>query len=186
MNPVFFEKQSDFRKWFEVNSGKKSEIIVGFYKVNSGKPSLTWSQSVDEALCFGWIDGIRRSIDEDSYCIRFTPRNPSSIWSSVNIKKAEELIKLGLMKKEGLDLYKNRKVDKSIVYSYENKPEMLPPELENRFKENSEAWEFFSKQPASYKRTVYFWILSSKREETQLSRLRKLINESELKKRLFR
>jgi uncharacterized protein YdeI (YjbR/CyaY-like superfamily) len=99
--PRFFPSQLDFRKWLEKNHNKETELIVGFYKVGTGKPSLTWSQSVDQALCFGWIDGIRKSIDNESYCIRFTPRKPSSNWSAINIKKVEELTKLGLMKPEG-------------------------------------------------------------------------------------
>jgi uncharacterized protein YdeI (YjbR/CyaY-like superfamily) len=185
MNPVFFAKQSDLRKWFEENYKEKTEILVGYYKVASGKPSITWSQSVDEALSFGWIDGVRRSIDKESYCIRFTPRNPKSIWSAINIKKAEELIRLGLMRKEGLELYKNRKVEKSEVYSYENKPQMLPPEFEKKFKENKNAWTFFSKQAPSYKKTIYFWILSAKQEATRSSRLNKVITESELNKRVY-
>ena len=155
--------------------------------MNSGRPSITWSQSVDEALCFGWIDSVRRSIDGESYCIRFTPRNPKSIWSAVNIKKAEELIERGLMQKEGLELYKNRKIDNSRLYSYENKPQKLPPEFEKKFKANKTAWIFFSKQPSSYKRTIYFWILSAKQETTQLSRLEKVMTESEQKiKNIFR
>ena len=103
--PIFFADSNKLRKWFEKNHKKEKELIVGFYKVSSGKPSITWSQSVDEALCFGWIDGIRISIDEESYCIRFTPRNPKSNWSAINIKKVEELKKLGLMKPEGLDCF---------------------------------------------------------------------------------
>jgi len=187
MNPKFFAKQSDFRKWFVKNHKKETELLVGFYKVDSGKLSITWSQSVDEALCFGWIDSVRKSINNESYCIRFTPRNPKSIWSAVNIKKAEDLIKLGLMQPEGLNLYQNRKVDKSKLYSYENKPEKLPSEFEKKFKENKSAWEFFSKQPTSYRRTIYFWILSAKQERTQLARLEKLIKESEEKiKNIFR
>jgi len=183
MKPIFFAKQSDFRKWFVKNYKKATELLVGFYKVDSGKPSITWSQSVDEALCFGWIDSVRKSIDGESYCIRFTPRNPKSIWSAVNIKKAEQLIKLGLMQQEGLELYKNRKVDKSKVYSYENKPEKLPSEFEQIFKANKTAWRFFSKQSSSYKKTSYFWILSAKQETTQLSRLNKVIKESEQNRR---
>jgi uncharacterized protein YdeI (YjbR/CyaY-like superfamily) len=145
---------------------------------------MTWSQSVDEALSFGWIDGIRRSIDEESYCIRFTPRNPKSIWSAVNIAKAEGLIKAGLMHQKGLELFINRKVDKSNVYSYENRPEKLPRLFEQKFKENPKAWEFLLKQAPSYKQAVYYWILSAKQEATRQSRLNRAINESEQNKRL--
>jgi len=109
MTPKFFKSQADFRKWLEKNHWSKSELIVGYYKVDSGKPSMTWSQSVDQALCFGWIDGVRRSIDSERYCIRFTPRKPASNWSKININKVEELKKKRLMKQSGLDLYNNRK-----------------------------------------------------------------------------
>ena len=113
MKPNFFKTQKDFRKWFEKYSNKKSELIVGFYKVGSGKPSITWPQSVDEAICFGWIDGVRKSIDKESYIIRFTPRKPGSIWSKINIEKAEELIKNKMMKPEGLKAFSLRKDSKS-------------------------------------------------------------------------
>ena len=119
MKPTFFAKQSDFRKWMEKNHDKKTELLAGFYKVGSGKSSITWPQSVDEALCFGWIDGIRRSIDKDSYCIRFTPRRRNSSWSVVNIKKMEELKQAGLMKPSGLAVFENRNPAKAGLYAYE-------------------------------------------------------------------
>ncbi len=181
---TFFSNQREFRDWLKRNHRKETEIIVGFYKVGTGKPSMTWPESVDQALCFGWIDGIRKSIDEESYCIRFTPRNPSSNWSAVNIKKAEELIKKGLMEPAGLALYKNRKADKSGKYSYENKPAKLPAGYEKRFKANKEAWRFFTSQAPSYQKSVFYWILSAKRQATQISRLEKVIKESERQKRL--
>lgn len=185
MNIKFFQTQLDFRKWLEENHQKEKEIIVGFYKVDSGKPSMTWSQSVDQALCFGWIDGIRRSIDKESYCIRFTPRRPTSIWSAVNINKVETLIKQGLMQPAGLEIYKQRKMDKSSLYSFENDTKKLSENLENKFKENSQAWEFFNSQSKSYKKTIVYWIMSAKQEKTQLSRLEKTIAESKNQKRLF-
>ena len=185
MKPLFFAEQSQFRKWLEKNHYKETELWVGFYKVGSGKPSITWSQSVDEALCFGWIDGIRKSIDSESYCIRFTPRNPKSIWSAVNIQKAETLIQQGLMQAKGLELYKKSKPDKSAIYSYENKPVNLPPDFEQLFKANQNAWDFFSKQSLSYQRTIYYWILSAKQLPTRLSRLNKVISESEESKRHY-
>ena len=185
MEPVYFTSPIEFRHWLRDNHNMKNELIVGYYKVKTGKPSITWSQSVDEALSYGWIDGIRRSINEESYCIRFTPRNPRSIWSAVNIKKAEELIKNGLMQPEGFRLFQNRKVDRSIIYSYENKPEKLPPKFEEIFTREVEAWNFFMKQPPSYKKTILYWILNAKTENTQLNRLHKVINSSSLGKRLF-
>ncbi|MEZ5000889.1 MAG: YdeI/OmpD-associated family protein [Bacteroidales bacterium] len=164
MKPHFFANQDEFRSWLGANHRKESELLVGFYKVDSGIPSINWSQAVDVAIAFGWIDGIRRSIDEKSYSIRFTPRNPASNWSAVNIKKAEELIKNGLMQPEGLEVYKKRRIEQPGAYSYENKPAELPAEFEEQFKNNSKAWEYFSKQPPSYKKAIYYWILSGKRK----------------------
>jgi uncharacterized protein YdeI (YjbR/CyaY-like superfamily) len=185
MTPLFFTNQANFRMWLEENHKKETELLVGFYKKESGKPNMTWSQSVDEALCFGWIDGVRRSIDKDSYCIRFTPRRPSSTWSSVNIKKVEELIKHGLMQPAGLEIYKYRKEEKSRVASYENETKQLDKYLEIKFKANKIAWEFFSKQAPSYQKTIIHWIMTAKLESTRIIRLDKTINESEKQKRLI-
>jgi uncharacterized protein YdeI (YjbR/CyaY-like superfamily) len=185
MEVVFFSDQVEFRKWLEKNHQTERELIVGFYKKSTGKPTMTWSDSVDQALCFGWIDGIRRKVDDESYCIRFTPRNPASTWSALNVKKANELIEKGLMQPDGLALFKTRKEENTAIYSYENKPEALPAFMEEKFRENKAAWDYFSVQPPSYRRTIYFWILSAKRKETQLARLEKIIEESGLKKRLF-
>jgi uncharacterized protein YdeI (YjbR/CyaY-like superfamily) len=185
MKPIFFENQQEFRFWLKNNHQTEKEILVGYYKVSTKKPSLTWSQSVDEAICFGWIDGIRKSIDEQSYCIRFTPRNPDSNWSAINIKKAEELIGKGLMQPNGLKLYEQRKSSKSGAYSYENKPVALPENLEKMLKSHSRAWLFFNAQSESYKRTIYYWILDAKQDKTKETRLEKLIKFSEQNKRLF-
>jgi uncharacterized protein YdeI (YjbR/CyaY-like superfamily) len=185
MKPTFFKNQSEFRKWLEKNHNKKTELMVGFYRVDSGKKSITWSQSVDEALCFGWIDGIRKPIDKDSYCIRFTPRKSKSNWSAVNIKKVEVLTKQGLMNSAGLASFENKKENKSEIYSYENKPEKLPDELERKFQTNKKAWEFFKRQSPSYQKTVFYWIMSAKQEATRVKRLERLIKESETEKKLF-
>lgn len=185
MDPVFFENQLEFRNWLEKNYKTETEIIVGFYKVSSGKPSMTWSESVDQALCFGWIDSVRKSIDAESYCIRFTPRNLKSIWSATNIKKVENLLSKGLMLPEGIALFKNRKEDNSGLYSYENKPVELPEEFKTLFESNTKAFEYISKQSDSYKRTAYFWVLSPKQEKTRQARLEKLILLSEQQKRIF-
>jgi uncharacterized protein YdeI (YjbR/CyaY-like superfamily) len=185
MDPVYFKDQNEFRKWLEKNHDKKSEIIVGYYKVGTGKPSMSWSQSVDQAICFGWIDGIRRSVDSERYCIRFTPRKPTSIWSNVNIKKVEELKKQGLMKKPGLEIFNNRKDRKSGVYSFENDFTKLDENFERIFKSNKIAWDFFVKQAPSYQKTRFHWIMSAKQEATKISRLNKLIKASENKNRLF-
>ncbi|MHC1732269.1 MAG: YdeI family protein [Bacteroidales bacterium] len=185
MNPVYFRDQIEFRKWLEKNHNKESEIIVGYYKVATGKPSLSWSQSVGQAICFGWIDGIRRSIDEERYCIRFTPRKPKSVWSNVNIKKVEELIKKGLMTETGLRIYDNRKDNKSGIYSFEKEAANLDDASECVFRSNQVAWDFFVKQAPSYRKTRIYWIMSAKQEATRISRLNKLIIACEKHIRLF-
>lgn len=185
MEPVFFRNQAEFREWLQQNHEKENELLVGFYKVGSGKLNMTWSQSVDEALCFGWIDGVRRSIDEDSYCIRFTPRRPGSNWSAVNIKKIEALSKQGLMHPAGIEIFNKRKEHKSGTYSYENKPARLPAEMKRQFKENKSAWEFFEKQAPYYRKTMFRWILDAKQEATRQRRLEKVITASEKRKKMI-
>jgi uncharacterized protein YdeI (YjbR/CyaY-like superfamily) len=179
MNPKFFKNQKELRKWFEKNNNKQQEIWVGFYKKNSGKENYTWSQSVDQALCFGWIDGIRKSIDEDSYMIRFTPRNPKSNWSAININKINELTKLGLMHPAGIEAYKKRDEKRSKVYSFEQNKVKLSKKYELKFKSNKKAWKFFQSLPISKKRPSIWWVMSAKKEETQLRRLDILIKSSE-------
>ena len=181
---IFFKTPEDFRKWFEKNYNKKTEQWVGFYKKDSGKESMDWPQSVDEALCFGWIDGIRKYIDEQSYKIRFTPRKPGSHWSAVNINKIEALIKQGLVKPEGFEIYNSRKPEVKGGYSYENRPESLGAGYEDIFKKNKKAWAFFTAQAPSYKRTASWWVLSAKREETRMKRLTILIEDSVKEKRI--
>jgi uncharacterized protein YdeI (YjbR/CyaY-like superfamily) len=179
MKPIFFSEPSEFRKWLEKNHSKEKELLVGFYKVNSGKPSMTWSQSVDQALCFGWIDGVRRSIDNDSYLIRFTPRKASSIWSAVNIKKVEELSRNGLMHQAGLAVFQNRVNGRSKLYTYEKKGILLSPEYEKMFKANKKAWVYFQALAPSYRKTSIHWVMSAKQNETQIRRLKILIADSE-------
>jgi len=185
MKPTFFKDQNEFRKWLEKNHDKETELIVGYYKVDSGKHNMSWSQSVDQALCFGWIDGIRRSIDKESYCIRFTPRKTGSNWSAVNIRKIEELSKNGLMHPAGLVQFENRKMSETNSYSFENENKNLPEQYEIEFKSNNKAWDFFSKQAPSYKRTTIFYIMSAKQEETRMRRLRKTISESEKGNKIY-
>lgn len=175
MKPTFFATPALFRKWFEKNHKKASELLVGFYKTGSGKPSITWPQSVDEALCFGWIDGVRRSIDGDSYSIRFTPRKPGSIWSAINIKKVAELTAKGLMKPEGLAAFEKRRDSHSKVYSFEQEKIDFDPNYEKLLKANKKAWTFFDKQVASYKKPAMHWVMSAKQEATRLKRLDTLI-----------
>ena len=185
MLPVFFANSTDFRKWLEENHQTETELFVGYYNVGTKKPSINWSESVDEALCFGWIDGIRKSIDNESYCNRFTPRNPKSNWSAINIKKVEELIRVGKMAPAGLAAFKKRSEERSVIYSYENRPEKFDPEMESLFKEQVDAWNFFSKLSPSNQKTNIYWVMSAKQEATQHSRLNKLITASAEGKRLF-
>lgn len=179
MQPKLFPTQTDFRRWLEENHERETELLVGFYKVGSGKPSMTWSQSVDEALCFGWIDGVRRSIDAESYAIRFTPRKPKSVWSAVNIKKVEELTEKGLMKSAGLAAFAKREESKSRIYAYENEQKQFSGEFEKQFKANEKAWNFFEKQANWYKKKAVSWVMTAKQDATRKSRLEKLITESE-------
>jgi uncharacterized protein YdeI (YjbR/CyaY-like superfamily) len=179
MTPTYFAAKKDFRDWLEKNHDKQTELLVGFYKVDSGKPSITWPESVDQALCFGWIDGIRKSIDSQSYCIRFTPRKPRSIWSAINIRKVEQMNKLGLMHSMGLSAFERRNEQKSEIYSYENRPEKLSYEFEILLKSNQNAWEFFQSQPPSYQKTSIYWVMSAKQETTKQKRMNELIEDSE-------
>jgi uncharacterized protein YdeI (YjbR/CyaY-like superfamily) len=185
MRPVYFKSQDEFRKWLDENHDKASEIFVGFYKVGTSKHNMTWSQSVDQALCYGWIDGIRRSIDSERYCIRFTPRKPDSNWSLVNIKKVEELSGKGLMKKSGMEAFNKRKESKSGIYSFENAFPALDSHLEEIFKANKNAWEFFTNQPPSYRKPRIHWVMSARQETTRITRLNKLIAASEGFKKLY-
>lgn len=184
VTPKFFKDQYAFRAWLEKNHAKESELLVGFYKVDSGKPSMTWSESVDQALCFGWIDGIRRSLGDEAYTIRFTPRKSTSNWSAINIRKIEVLTKQGLMAPAGIAAFAKRKEEKSRIYGYENRPQELPEHLANVFRKNTKAWTFFTTQAPSYQRAVAHWVISAKKEETQRTRLEKLIAESAKGKRL--
>jgi uncharacterized protein YdeI (YjbR/CyaY-like superfamily) len=181
---TFFPTPSDFRAWFEANHDKSHELLVGFHKRDSGKPSITWPESVQVALCFGWIDGIRKSLDETSYTIRFTPRRPTSNWSSINIKFVHELTEKGLMHAAGLKAFAARNEKKSAIYSYERKSAQLTREQEKQFRANKAAWEFFRSQAPWYQRVTTFWVISAKREETKLKRLSELIRHSQNQRRI--
>ncbi|HYG50549.1 MAG TPA: YdeI/OmpD-associated family protein [Flavobacteriales bacterium] len=175
MKPTFFATPYEFRKWLKKNHKTEKELLVGFYKVDSGKPSMTWSQSVDQALCFGWIDGVRKSIDDKSYTIRFTPRKPGSIWSAVNIKKVAELTKQGLMQEAGLEIFKKRSESKSAVYAYEQGETKLTPAFEKQLKADKKAWGYFQALAPGYRKLSIRWVMSAKQEATQIKRLNMLI-----------
>jgi uncharacterized protein YdeI (YjbR/CyaY-like superfamily) len=179
VKPVFFRTPSDFRAWLEKHHDTASELYVGFYKKASGKPSITWPESVDAALSFGWIDGVRKSLDEKRYVIRFTPRKPRSTWSAVNIKRVKELTGLGLMRPAGLKAFEARADERSAIYSYEQrKAGVLDPASEREFRANEKAWTFFQAQPPSYRKAAIWWIISAKKEETRRRRLAALIADS--------
>lgn len=185
MKPEFFQTPADFGTWLEKNHATATELWVGFYKKDSGKPSITWPESVDQALCFGWIDGIRKGVDEISYQIRFTPRRRGSIWSAINIKRAKELVRQKQMRPTGLKAFAARIENKSGIYSYEQRSTELSQPYANLLKKNKAASNFFKKQPPSYRKMIGWWIISAKKEETRMARLAKLISESAKGKRLL-
>ncbi len=178
MKVSFFKSSSAFRKWLEKHHATARELWVGYYKKGSGKPSLTWPESVDQALCFGWIDGIRKSIDEVSYTIRFSPRKPRSIWSAVNIKRAQALAAQGLMQPAGLQAFQARQENRSRIYSYEQRQDQLPEAYAQTLRQNKAAWDFFQAQAAWYRKAAGWWVTSAKKEETRLKRLDQLIEDS--------
>ena len=175
----FFHTASELGKWFSLNHDRSDELWVGYYKRSTGKETLTWNESVEEALCYGWIDGIRMSVDESSYTIRFTPRRAKSTWSLKNISTAEKLIREGRMRPAGLEAFNQRKEDRSGIYSFEQEQISLSDELEAILKGNSEAWKFFISQAPGYRKTAIHWIMSAKQEKTRTKRLKDLINDSE-------
>ena len=176
---TFFKTPAEFRAWLARHGAVESELVVGFYKRESGRPSMTWSESVDEALCFGWIDGVRTRIDEHSYKIRFSPRKPTSIWSAINVEKVRVLQAAGRMTKAGLDAFARRSEERSRAYSYEQtKRAVLEPAQEAKFKKNKKAWKFFEAQPPSYRRMAAWYVVSAKRPETRQIRLTKVIQAS--------
>jgi uncharacterized protein YdeI (YjbR/CyaY-like superfamily) len=185
MKIKYFKSANDFRRWLEKNHATIQELWVGYYKKSSPQPSMTWPESVDEALCFGWIDGIRKSVDDLRYTIRFTPRRRGSIWSAVNIKRARELSDKGLLKPPGMAAFEARKENRSGIYSYEQRSANLDGAYEKRLRQNKAAWDFFYAQPPSYRKAICWWVVSAKQEATRLARLQKLIGESANRKRLL-
>jgi uncharacterized protein YdeI (YjbR/CyaY-like superfamily) len=178
MDIVFFSTPAELRKWFAANHATATELWVGFYKRASGTASITWPESVDEALCVGWIDGIRKRIDERSYKIRFTPRRSRSIWSAVNIRRVQFLIEQDRMTPGGLKAFAARQENRSGIYAYEQRPADLPEPYAGTLKKNKKAAAFLAAQPAWYRRTITWWVVSAKKEETRLKRLATLIDDS--------
>ena len=174
--PKFFATPLKFREWLEKNHASAKELEVGFHRKGSGKKSITYQEALDEALCFGWIDGVRHSIDETSYRMRFTPRRLGSIWSLVNIKHVERLKKEGRMHAAGLAAYEKRDPKRTGVYAFENAPRELAVEYEQELRKTEGAWEYFQTYPPYLKKTVSYWVMSAKKEETRAARLRRLID----------
>jgi uncharacterized protein YdeI (YjbR/CyaY-like superfamily) len=185
MTIVYFESRAALRKWFATNHGKQRELWIGFYKKHTGKPTVTYPEAVDEALCIGWIDGVRKRVDDERYTNRFTPRKPGSYWSAVNTKRATELKTLGRMKRPGLAAFDARDRAKTRRYSFERETASFSPDHERLFKMNTQAWEFFQRQPPSYRRTLTWWVVSAAKDETRMKRLRKLIEASAAARRVL-
>jgi uncharacterized protein YdeI (YjbR/CyaY-like superfamily) len=179
MDPRFFAIPDEWRAWLERHHATAAELWVGFHKKGSGRPSITWPESVDQALCFGWIDGVRRRLDDERYVIRFTPRRKGSIWSSINLARVEELTRLGLMRPAGVRAHGSREPASSGVYSYEQrKTARLPAALLAKFKRNRKAWAYFQAQPPGYRQTAVWWVVSAKQDATRDRRLETLIADS--------
>lgn len=178
MEAVIFKTPADFRQWLQKHHLSRQELIVGFYKKDTGKPSITWPESVEQALCFGWIDGIRRSRDEESYTVRFTPRKPESTWSAINIAKMEELLAKKLVAPAGIAAYKKRKEHNSRIYAYEQGDVALSEDFVKRFMADEKAWQFFSQQGAYYRKRAIHHIMSAKQEKTRQARFEKVLQAS--------
>jgi uncharacterized protein YdeI (YjbR/CyaY-like superfamily) len=179
MEPVFFATPAEFRAWLEAHHEDAPELWVGFYKKGSGRPSITWPEAVDEALCVGWIDGVRKSLDEASYVIRFTPRRPNSVWSAVNVDRVSELTTHGRMRPSGQQAFELRRKDQSGVYSYENRHDAALEEAYDReIRSHSAAWRFFESRPRWYRQAAIRWVMSAKKEQTRRKRLSTLIEDS--------
>jgi uncharacterized protein YdeI (YjbR/CyaY-like superfamily) len=184
VKPTFFPTPAAFRAWLKKHHKTADELIVGYYKKSSGKPTITWQESVDEALCFGWIDGIRRSVGPDAYSNRFTPRRKGSNWSAININRVEELTKARRMQPAGLAAFGRRTDAKSRVYTYEQKDfPKFEPKLEKLFKANKKAWAFFQTLPPFYRKGETRWVCTAKAEETKLRRLAKVMEACEQQRR---
>jgi uncharacterized protein YdeI (YjbR/CyaY-like superfamily) len=184
MKAAHFRNAAEFRRWLEKHHDTATELWVGFYRQGCGKTGMSYAEAVDQALCYGWIDGIRKKVDAISYTNRFTPRTARSIWSLINIRRVGELAKLGLMAAAGTAVFEARDLKRSGTYSFENRPTSLAPPLEKVFKSNKPAWAFWQAQPPGYRRTSTWWVMSAVKDETRRSRLATLIDESARGRRL--
>jgi uncharacterized protein YdeI (YjbR/CyaY-like superfamily) len=186
MKVRFFDSSSEFRDWLKTNHEHGEELVLGFYKKGSGKRGISYAESVDEALCFGWIDGVRKNLDAVSYSIRFTPRKSKSIWSLANLRRVDRLKKSGLMQRAGLESYSMRDPAKTGIYSFENASRKLAVDEERKFMLEKNAWDFFLKQTPSYQRMAIWWIVSAKKDATRARRLSLLIEDSANERTLAR
>lgn len=176
---MYFATPQEFRAWLERHGETRDELLVGYHRKVTGRPSLTWEESVDEALCFGWIDGIRRRVDDGRYSIRFTPRRPGSMWSARNLERVRILTGEGRMRPAGIRAFEGRRDDRSAIYSYEQRREArLARGFEARFRRDRDAWAYFSARPPSYRAAAIHWVMSAKREETRERRLAILVEDS--------
>jgi uncharacterized protein YdeI (YjbR/CyaY-like superfamily) len=181
---AYFESPADFRRWLAAHHATAKELRVGFHKKGSGTPTITWPESVDQALCFGWIDGVRKRVDDTRYTIRFTPRRATSNWSTINIARVGVLRAQGLMMPPGLKAFEAREEKRSGVYAYENRPKALDTPYEKLFRRDKAAWDFFQAQPPGYRKLAAYWVMSAKKEETAQKRLARLIADSAAGKRI--
>jgi uncharacterized protein YdeI (YjbR/CyaY-like superfamily) len=182
--PVFFRTAAEFRRWLRKHHDTASEVMVGFYRKASGKGGITYAEALDEALCFGWIDGVRRKLDDDSYTNRFSPRRPRSNWSDVNIKRVGELMAEGRMAAPGKKAFAARDAAREAKYSYERRITELDPESRREFRRRPTAWKFFEAQPPSYRRLICNYVMSAKKDETRRRRLDRVVAVSGALKRL--
>jgi len=181
---LYFRTAAEFRAWLESNHAAFPALLVGFHKRQSGRPSMTWSEAVDEALCFGWIDGVRKRVDEESYTIRFARRKKGSIWSAINIEKVRVLTQAGRMHPTGHAAFRARTEDRSRIYSYEQRRRPMGKPYATQFRGHPEAWAFFQAQPLSYRHTATWWVISAKQEKTRQRRLARLIATSAAGRRI--
>jgi uncharacterized protein YdeI (YjbR/CyaY-like superfamily) len=184
-SPRYFASQAALRRWLEAHHASSRELWIGYYKKASGRPSITHQQALDEALCFGWIDGVVKRLDDERFMQRFSPRTPTSVWSVVNLKRMAELIEQGVVSPHGRKVYEERDPRRSGLYSYENRPKAFDAAVERAFRAQKDAWTFFNAQPPGYRKLCVFFVMEAKKEETRMRRLERLIAASAKGKRML-